>query len=116
MSTATPPPPPAPPPPPPPPAGWTGGQPGTGYYTQQPGTSGFAVTALVVGLGQICTWPITSILAIVFGNIALDRIAQSNGQLKGRGMAIAGIVLGWIGVAFLGALAVAWLVYGITNL
>jgi hypothetical protein len=70
----------------------------------------------VLGLAQFCTWPISSILAIIFGNIALDRISQSNGQLKGRGMAIAGIVLGWIGIAALAAASLAWLVYGLTNL
>jgi len=109
-------------PPPPPPASWTPGAPGpSGYYAPAPGTSGFAVAALVLGifsigcggLGFLLAPPI---LAVIFGNVALDRIAASGGQLKGRGMGIAGIVLGWIGIAIGGAIAIAWLVYGITNL
>jgi hypothetical protein len=36
------------------------------------------------------------ILALVFGYTATDRIGRSGGTLRGRGLAIAGIVLGWI--------------------
>jgi Domain of unknown function (DUF4190) len=36
------------------------------------------------------------ILALVFGYTAKDRIGRSGGTLRGRGLAIAGIVLGWI--------------------
>jgi len=36
------------------------------------------------------------ILALVYGYSAQDRIGRSRGTLRGRGLAIAGIVLGWI--------------------
>jgi hypothetical protein len=52
---------------------------------------------------------------VIFGNLALGQIATPDGRQKGRGMAIAGIVLGWISIAVLGGLAVAWLAYGIGN-
>src|SRR5207247_2234467 len=120
VSTATPPPPPGqsspsdPPPSAPPPAPM---QPPAGaYYQVRSGTSGFAVAALVLGIAQLCTWPVSAVLAVIFGNVALDRIARSGGQLGGRGMAIAGIVLGWIGIAVAGAVATTWLVYGLANL
>jgi hypothetical protein len=52
-------------------------------------------------LGIIWIYWIGSILALVFGYIAKKRIDESNGMVTGRGMAIAGIVLGWVGVGIL---------------
>jgi Domain of unknown function (DUF4190)/Domain of unknown function (DUF1707) len=60
-------------------------------------TNGLAVASLVVGLFWM--WWIGSVLAIVFGHVALNQIAR-NGQ-SGRGLAIAGLVLGYIGLATL---------------
>lgn len=62
-----------------------------------PGTNGFAIASLVLGIVWI--WWIGSVLALVFGYKARKQIREQ-GQ-SGDGMAIAGIGLGWIGVAFL---------------
>ena len=78
-------------------------------------TNGFAVTALVLGLTAFCTVFITGILAVIFGNIALGKIARSHGREKGRGMAIAGIVLGWVSIALLGVLSIFWFSYNLSN-
>ena len=102
---------PAAPPPPPPPVGWGSDQP-----VQRQTTSGFAVAALVLGIAELCTGIFGGILAVVFGNLALARIDQSNGAQKGRGMAITGIVLGWIAIGLTAVAAAAWLIYGISNL
>jgi len=102
---------PAAPPPPPPPVGWGSDQP-----TQRQTTSGFAVAALVLGIAELCTGIFGGILAVVFGNLALARIDESNGAQKGRGMAITGIVLGWIAIGLTAVAAAAWLIYGISNL
>jgi hypothetical protein len=60
-----------------------------------PQTSGLAIASLVLGLVPVV--PIAgSILAIVFGNIARRQIDDSHGAYTGRGMAVAGIILGWI--------------------
>jgi Domain of unknown function (DUF4190) len=102
----------APPPaPPPPPVGWQ--QPYQGQT--RPSTSGFAVASLVLGLA-FCTGIIGGILAVVFGNLALARIDASPATQKGRGLAIAGIVLGWIWITLTAVAAGAWLAYGISNL
>jgi Domain of unknown function (DUF4190) len=77
-------------------------------------TNGFAVTALVLGLTGFCTI-VTGILAVIFGNLALGRIARAHGSEKGRGMAIAGIVLGWVSIAVLGVLAGLWFGYNLSN-
>jgi hypothetical protein len=52
-------------------------------------------------LGICWVWWIGSILALVFGYIAKSQIDHSQGRQGGRGMAVAGIVLGWIGVGTL---------------
>ena len=93
---ATIPPPPSAPPPPPPQPGWAG--PGGAYgYVAPRKTNGFALASMVLGI--VWVYWIGSILALVFGYIALSQIKRSEGTQSGRGMAIAGVVLGWVGVA-----------------
>lgn len=60
-------------------------------------TNGMAIASMVLGI--IWIYWIGSILALVFGYVALGQIKQ-RGQ-TGRGMAVAGIVLGWVGIATL---------------
>ncbi len=59
-------------------------------------TNGLAVASMVLGI--LWLYWIGSILALVFGYTARSQIRQ-RGE-GGDGMAIAGIVLGWIGVGF----------------
>lgn len=77
------------------------GQPpyGHGGYAYAPprSTNGFAIASMVLGILWIY-W-IGSILALIFGYVARNQIRAGNQQ--GDGMAIAGIVLGWIGVGIL---------------
>ncbi len=63
------------------------------------GTNGLAIASLVLGILWIY-W-IGSILALVFGYVAKSQIDKWPGTQNGRAMAIAGIVLGWVGVGFL---------------
>ena len=42
---------------------------------------------------------IGTLVAIITGHMARSEIRRSNGQLGGDGMAIAGLVLGWISAA-----------------
>ena len=59
--------------------------------------SGLAIASVVVGL--VWFYWIGSVLALVLGYMAKKEIDASGGRITGRGFAIAGIVLGWIGVA-----------------
>ena len=43
---------------------------------------------------------IGSVLAIVFGFVARDQIKRSQGRQGGSGMATAGIILGFVALAF----------------
>jgi hypothetical protein len=58
-----------------------------------------AIASMVVGLVWI--WWIGSIAAIVLGHVALKQIARSEGTPSGRGMAIAGLALGYLGLTTL---------------
>jgi type II secretory pathway pseudopilin PulG len=44
-------------------------------------------------------WPFSAIAAVVLGHLALSEIKKSAGRLAGHGMAMAGLILGYIGVA-----------------
>jgi hypothetical protein len=81
-----------------------GGQQPYGYpYPPQQRTNGLAIASMVLGILWIY-W-IGSILALVFGYVARQQIRERNEA--GGGMAIAGIVLGWVGVGILGLALVA---------
>jgi hypothetical protein len=112
------------PPPPPPPPGYL---PPPAPYPQPPtpypqppagysppvahrGTNGFAVAGLVLGILWIY-W-IGSVLALIFGYVAKGQIDRSHGTEAGGGLAIAAIVLGWIGV---GVGALVLVVLAISN-
>jgi len=69
-------------------------------YVQQiqtSSTNGLAIASMVLGI--VWVWWIGSILALIFGFVARKQIRE-RGQ-KGDGMAIAGIVLGFVGAATL---------------
>ena len=56
-------------------------------------TSGLAIASFVLGILGFCTFFITSIPAIILGIVGFVKIGKSGGKLKGKGFAIAGIVL-----------------------
>ncbi len=59
--------------------------------------SGLAIASLVLGL-LFCV-PFASLVGLILGIVALNQIKNSGGAIQGRGMAIAGIVLGAISMA-----------------
>jgi fumarate reductase subunit D len=102
--------------PPPPPGGYGSPPPPAGYGYQPPpqatGTNGMAIASLVCSLlGWLCI--IGPILGIIFGFLALGQIKQS-GQ-GGRGMAIAGIIIGAVVIVILIVLVTLGAVFGNTS-
>jgi hypothetical protein len=114
---------------PPPPAGqqqWPYGQPYQQPYGQQPygqqpygqpyqptygyqppaPTNGMAIASLVVSILSITAFcGLTSIVGAILGHVARKQIRERGDN--GGGMALAGIIVGWIGVALvLAAVAV----------
>src|SRR5271168_4611976 len=68
-------------------------------YAVAPATSGKAIASLVCGILAYIIPFFLAIPAIVFGHIALSDIKKSAGRLKGQGLAIAGLVLGYLGIS-----------------
>ena len=69
-------------------------------------TNAFAVVSMVMGiLNFVILYGLGAILALVFGYIAKSQIKNSPTPQDGDGMATAGIVLGYVGIA-LGVLLV----------
>lgn len=77
------------------------GVPAPPTYTPPP-ANGLAIASLITGI-FMC---IGSIPAVIMGHMALSKIARSGGAQGGRGIAIAGIILGWVGTALLVLLVV----------
>ena len=63
---------------------------------QPPPNSNKAIASLVCGVLFMCA-P-ASIAAIILGHLALSDIKQTSGRMAGKGMAIAGLVLGYVGI------------------
>lgn len=95
------------------PPGWG---PGWGHGWQQPpqpvGTNGLAIASLVLGI--LWLYWIGSILAVIFGHVALRQVRRDPYQ-GGRGMAIAGLVLGYVGLATLGGLVILLVVAAVID-
>jgi hypothetical protein len=66
-------------------------------FVLPPRTSGLAVASLVFGLLWLCGFG--SLLATISGAMALRQIARSNGAISGKGLALAGIILGFFGLS-----------------
>ncbi len=79
--------------------------PGAGYgapeqpYAGPTETSGKAIGSLICGL-LFFIFPV-ALLAIVLGHLSLGDIRKAAGRITGRGMAIAGLALGYTGVAII---------------
>jgi hypothetical protein len=70
------------------------------YGAPYPRTNGFAITSLVCGILGLCAGGLfAAIPAIVFGHIALAQINRFGGMEQERGLAIAGLVMGYLFLA-----------------
>jgi uncharacterized protein DUF4190 len=62
------------------------------------GNSGLAIASLILGIVGLCTG-IAGIAAVICGHMALNQIKRSGEVIQGRGLAIAGLVLGYLEIA-----------------
>lgn len=102
----------------PPPAAGTGGSTGygappgyyppPGYYAPPRKTNGLAIASLVLGIIGIAACQLAGPVGVIMGHIARRRIRESGED--GDGMALAGIITGWIGTAILVAIVVLYAV------
>jgi hypothetical protein len=70
-----------------------------------PSTNGFSIASLVLGI--VWVFGLGAILAVIFGFVARKQIRESGGRQNGSGMALAGIILGLVGIAGL----ILWIVF-----
>lgn len=69
---------------------------------QQTKTAGTAITSLVFGiLGMTCLGPVGAIPAVICGHVAKSKINKSAGTLQGDGMALAGLILGYVSIGLM---------------
>jgi len=68
------------------------GQYGPGYPTGG-GMSGLAIASLVCSLLSL------GLVGVILGHLALGEIKRSNGLKEGRGLAIAGLIIGYLEIA-----------------
>jgi len=69
-----------------------------------PRTNSLAVASLVCGIAEIFTFGLTAIPAVVLGHVARGQIRRTGET--GGGLAMAGLILGWLAIALF-VLAVA---------
>jgi prepilin-type processing-associated H-X9-DG protein len=67
-------------------------------------TSGKAIAAFICGLASFCLSALAGIPALILGVISLGDISRSRPRMGGRGLAIAGIILGVVGTLMSGSL------------
>ena len=71
----------------------TGPSPGAAGAPGKAKISGLAIASLVAGIFGLCTAGLGGIAGLILGIVALRRIGRSGGALRGRGLAIAGLIV-----------------------
>jgi competence protein ComGC len=67
----------------------------------EPKTAGLAIWSLVLGILSLTCFSIfTAIPSVICGHKALSKIKRSGGSLTGEGLAIGGLVTGYIGLVW----------------
>ena len=77
--------------------------PAPGQFYGQATTDGQAVASLVLGIAALflCFSVLAGIPAIILGHISWSRIRRSMGRLKGEGMAMAGLIMGYLSIPWI---------------
>lgn len=84
--------------------------------TEQAKTAGVAIASLVCGIaGLMCFGPLGAIPAVICGHIAMSRIKASGGALQGEGLALAGLIMGYVSIAFMAVVFPLLLAIAIPN-
>jgi hypothetical protein len=60
--------------------------------------SGMAIASLTLSLaGFLGLFLVGPILGVIFGHVAMNQIKKSNGLVGGRGVAMVGLIIGYVG-------------------
>lgn len=77
-------------------------------FPAPPSNNGLAIASMCVSLGALTTCYVGLVVGpvgAILGHVALRQIDREPQRFTGRGMALAGIIIGWIQCA-------AWLIFG----
>lgn len=91
------------------------------YGVAGPSTSGLAIAAMVTGISSLPLYAFcligapASIAAVVLGHLARRQIRRSGGMKSGSGMALAGLIIGYITLALFVAGCVVVLILAISE-
>lgn len=93
-------------------------QPYGGYgYPAAPKTNTLAIVSLVSAIAAWVIVPVIgSIVAVITGHMSLKQL-KTNGE-GGRGLALSGTIVGWVGIGFtvlIAAIFIPVIIYGITE-
>ena len=73
-------------------------------------TSGLAIASLVCGIGAwFVAFCVGALAAIILGHMARAEIRRSAGRIEGDGMALAGLILGYVNLAVFVVVALLFL-------
>lgn len=93
---------------------YIGQQPAPQYPQSQAPMNVLAILSLIAAIVGFFTLGIISVAAVVLGHIALSQIKKRLD--RGRGMAIAGLIIGYVGTAIWAFILVVWMVIGFSFL
>lgn len=69
-------------------------------------TNGLAVASLICSCFGVVLFTLPCIVGVIFGFIARSQIARSEGKQKGEGLALAGIIVGFAGIALVAIIVI----------
>ncbi|MQS37579.1 DUF4190 domain-containing protein [Streptomyces katsurahamanus] len=93
------------------------GYPAVGWAPQVTPSNGMGITAMVLGILAVCLFCLYGVVSVVLGILALifgilGRKRVQRGEANNGGMALAGVVLGAVGIV-LGVVVIGLLVWGV---
>ena len=84
-------------------------------YPAAPKNNGFAVASLVCSIAGLFCCGIGGVLGVIFGFVARGQIKRSGGAEQGSGLALAGIIIGFVCIAIGAALVLLFLLGALSS-
>ena len=76
------------------------GGPTYGGYVPATETNGLAIASLVCSIVGVAACGVTAIVGVVLGHVARKQIRESGGRQTGEGLALAGLIVGYLLISF----------------
>jgi hypothetical protein len=84
-------------------------------FQPSPPTNGLAIASLILSISAFVALPlIGSVGGVICGHMARSQLRRAGYSDRGDGLALAGLIIGWVGVAFYVGLAVLVVAIGLS--